>query len=211
MEESWMPENISLDISRPSAIKPTVFTSTNPTNKGTRGHLKNSERLFETNFKEMQSQYTFAEQPTESTEKSICFECKKPLTVGLYIVGHNMNYCYYTGQWYCNDCISTERIPILWKAMESFDLRGYSVCKKSFIEIKSLYERPIIQINNEANIVKNNAKLFNFLILKRQLHLMYDSICNTEFIERLLGDRINYCLKLNLFSLKNLYDVYNSQ
>lgn len=40
---------------------------------------------------------------------------------------------------------------------------------------------------------------------------MYDSICNTEFIERLLGSRINYCLKQNIFSLKNLYDIYNSQ
>jgi hypothetical protein len=40
---------------------------------------------------------------------------------------------------------------------------------------------------------------------------MFDSICNTDFMVSLLGQRINYCLKLNLFSLKNLYDIYNSQ
>jgi hypothetical protein len=28
-------------------------------------------------------------------------------------------------------------------------------------------------------------------------------------MEKLFGSRINYCLKRNLFSLKNLYDIYN--
>lgn len=40
---------------------------------------------------------------------------------------------------------------------------------------------------------------------------MYDTICNVDFIVNLLGNRINYCLKQNIFSLKNLYDIYNSQ
>jgi len=38
---------------------------------------------------------------------------------------------------------------------------------------------------------------------------MYDSICNTELMEKLFGNKVNYCLKENLFSLKNLYDIYN--
>ena len=35
-------------------------------------------------------------------------------------------------------------MPIPWKAIESFDLRGYSVCQKALVELKSLYEKPII-------------------------------------------------------------------
>lgn len=58
-------------------------------------------------------------------------------------------------------------------------------------------------------VVKKSQVLYNFLILKRQMHLMYDSICDLELIEPLLKKRLNYCLKINLFSLKNLYDIYN--
>ena len=42
------------------------------------------------------------------------------------------------------------------------------------------------------------AKIGNFtifLILKRQIHLMYDSICNCELMDKLFGPRVNYCLK----------------
>jgi hypothetical protein len=45
--------------------------------------------------------------------------------------------------------------------------------------------------------------------MKRQLHLMYDSICNPDFMNKTFGKKINYVLKRNLFSLKNLYDIYN--
>ena len=40
---------------------------------------------------------------------------------------------------------------------------------------------------------------------------MYDAICNVEIIEQLFKKNLNYCLKINLFSLKNLYDIYNGQ
>lgn len=38
---------------------------------------------------------------------------------------------------------------------------------------------------------------------------MYDSICNTEYMDKTFTKKIHYCLKKNLFSLKNLYDIYN--
>ena len=38
---------------------------------------------------------------------------------------------------------------------------------------------------------------------------MYDSICNPDFMNKTFGKKINYVLKRNLFSLKNLYDIYN--
>jgi hypothetical protein len=57
--------------------------------------------------------------------------------------------------------------------------------------------------------VKNNKILYEFLILKRQIHLMYDSICDLELMEPLMKKKLNYCVRPNLFSLKNLYDIYN--
>lgn len=38
---------------------------------------------------------------------------------------------------------------------------------------------------------------------------MYDTICNSELVDKMFGNKINYCLKDNHFSLKNLYDIYN--
>lgn len=208
-----MPETIKIEqTKRPTEHYEGFLTSERKLDKyGTRSHLKNSERLYEEMYKDIETEFTFAGKPTESTEKVNCFNCKKPLGVGIYIIGYNLNYCHYTGEWYCNDCIAAERISVPWKALESFDLRGYNVCQAAFLEIKSLEERPILKINNESQIVETNQKLFNFLILKREIHLMYDSICNTEFIERLLKHKLNYCLQINLFSLKNLYDIYNGQ
>lgn len=44
--------------------------------------------------------------------------------------------------------MAEERIAIPWRAIESFDLRGYPVSQKAYIEIKSYYEKPIIEIKN---------------------------------------------------------------
>ncbi len=68
---------------------------------------------------------------------------------------------------------------------------------------------PIIELRHDEKVVFEHKILYDFLVLKRQLHLMYDSICNTEYMEKTFTKRINYCLKKNLFSLKNLYDIYN--
>lgn len=94
--------------------------------------------------------------------------------------------------------------------MESFDLRGYSVCKTAHAELRSYYEKPLLEIPRNSILIKNPT-LYEFLILKRQVHLIYDSICNLDLIEPLMKRKLNYCLKINLFSMKNLYDIYNGQ
>jgi hypothetical protein len=101
-------------------------------------------------------------------------------------------------------------MPIPWRAMENFDLRGYSVCKTAHAELRSYYEKPLLEIPRNSILIKNPT-LYEFLILKRQVHLIYDSICNLDLIEPLMKRKLNYCLKINLFSMKNLYDIYNGQ
>jgi hypothetical protein len=44
-------------------------------------------------------------------------------------------------------------------------------------------------------------------VLKRQFHLLYDIICDTNIIYQLLEGRVNLCLRENIFSLKNLSDL----
>ncbi len=88
------------------------------------------------------------EMETTGEKKQNCAECRASLQQGFYFIGGNQNQCYYTGEWFCNEHIAQERITIPWKALESFDLRGYPVSQKSYIEIKSYYEKPIIEIKN---------------------------------------------------------------
>ena len=93
--------------------------------------------------------------------------------------------------------------------LSEFDLRGYSVSIRAYSELKSYFTKPIMKIDPYSAIVRHNESLYSFLILKRQIHLMYDAICEPELMEKVFQSRINYCLKDNYLSLKNMYDIYN--
>ena len=77
------------------------------------------------------------------------------------------------------------------------------------MEIERYYKHPIIEIEERSKLVQHNKSLFEFLVMKRQLHLMYDTICDPKLMQGLLENRMNLCLKQNLFSLKDLYEIYN--
>ena len=83
--------------------------------------------------------------------------------------------------------------------------------KNAFNEIRAYFDKPIIEIPLNSLVIQKSRALFEFLIVKRQIHLMYDSICNVELIEGVLKAKLNYCLKQNLFSLRNLSNIYNAQ
>lgn len=102
-------------------------------------------------------------------------------------------------------------MPIPWKALQKFDLSGYSVSKTAYAELKIYYQKPIVQLKRDNPIIKDNQRLYQFLVIRRQIHLIYDSICNIDLIEPLMKKRENYCLKINLLSMKNLYDIYHGQ
>ena len=44
--------------------------------------------------------------------------------------------------------------------------------------------------------------------MKRQLHLIFDMICESNYVLDLMGTNSNLLLKINLFSLKNLSDIH---
>lgn len=144
---------------------------------------KNSEILYiKQGYEDKANSIKFRDRPQKFTleeQKSECFMCKKKIRRGFYIIMNNARYCEYSGNWHCTECMATEKLPIPWKALLNFDLRSYAVSKESADEIKLQYELPIIQIQNNDKLVLKTPKLYQFLILKRQLHLMYDQICDT--------------------------------
>lgn len=98
-------------------------------------------------------------------------------------------------------------MPVPWLAVELFDLKHYKVSKQAQLEIEQKMEVPLLEIASDSNLLVQNKSLFEFMVLKRQLHLMYDMICDPKLMQALLAKRMNLCLKKNLFSLKDLYEV----
>lgn len=45
--------------------------------------------------------------------------------------------------------------------------------------------------------------------MRRQLHLMYDMICDNSYINDLMGNNTNLLLKQNLFSMKQMHEIKN--
>lgn len=74
--------------------------------------------------------------------------------------------------------MSREKRLIVWKILENFDCRSYPVSKMGEAEINELYNVPLIEIDYNHRLVKTQNNLFQALLLKRQIHLIYDMICN---------------------------------
>jgi hypothetical protein len=123
--------------------------------------------------------YPMPSQPSSLVDQDHkCRGCETAIWQGLYLLFCNANFCHFDNSYYCNDCYSFERVPIYHKALENFDLKGYGVSKENKRKADLLRDRPIITIENNHRIVAENERLFRFLVLRRELHLMYDLICD---------------------------------
>ena len=88
--------------------------------------------------------HPFNYDPKISENKQQCAECKKTLSTGFYVFGSDKNRCNDTGNWFCNDCMASERIQVPHKAKNNFDLRGYLVSRRSYETIRLYYDMPLI-------------------------------------------------------------------
>ncbi|KAL4486037.1 hypothetical protein ABPG72_003971 [Tetrahymena utriculariae] len=191
-------------------LYPKLITPTPDEGKYTKRKLP-SEYLFKTRYASITERFSdkFKVQSTISGQNGKCHDCQAKISKGLYIIGNNAYFCHYTGFWYCYNCIAVDKKPIPWKALESFDLTSYKVCKKAEKEINNLYAKPIIQFEYSDQVVQNNQILGDFMILKRQIYLLYNFLCHPEYLEPYLQNNLNLLIKPNIFSLKNFYDINN--
>ena len=61
------------------------------------------------------------------------------MSKGFYFFGSDMNLCNDTGEWFCNDDMADERVPVPHQIKNKFDLRGYAVSRRSYESIKLHY------------------------------------------------------------------------
>jgi hypothetical protein len=207
-------ENKSHSNDSSNDVTPTVLGSSyNDTpGNGEEKKMKNSEILYEEQFKALEY-FEYAPRPEKEIKLEEqdykCRQCRELLNKWVLLVKPSFGYCHYTGYWYCGNCISKEKKLIPWYVLEKWDFKAYPVCKQAQEELDKLYTKYILKIELTMDIVKKNKVLYDCLVMKRQLHLIFDMICQTSFIFDFLQSDGNLLLKINLFSLRNLYDIYN--
>ena len=76
----------------------------------------------------------------------------------------NSIYCHYTNYWYCSNCISREKAIIPWYVIEKWDFSKYTVCKLAKDELDMLYNKHIIFIEIQSDLVKRNIILYKTLV-----------------------------------------------
>ena len=73
-------------------------------------------------------------------------------------------YCNYLGFWYCPQCISKEKRPLWWKAVEEFDITAYEISNDAKKEIDELMMIPNLELKRDSDLVRANKKLSEFLV-----------------------------------------------
>lgn len=99
------------------------------------------------------------------------------------------------------------RIP--WKVLEDFDLQQYTVCNNVSTELDNFYDKSSLELFYTAPVVSKHKDLQSFLLLKMELHLLYDSICRPNIITDIMPAYTNLLLKRNLLSIKNFVEIKN--
>jgi len=194
-------------------LKPTdsAFYNHNGSPDGSK-KLKNSEELYNEHFQTLEL-YEYRQKPSRQIKLEEqdykCHSCLQQLNKWVLMVKPSFGYCHYTGYWYCNDCIAKEKKSIPWYVLENWDFKNYTVCKEGKEELDKFYTKYINRIELTSDVVKKNKHLYDALVMKRQLHLIFDMLCQTSFILDFMETDGNLLLKQNIFSIKNLYDIHN--
>lgn len=73
-----------------------------------------------------------------------------------------------------------------------------------------MYNVPLVEVRKpeQAPAIRN----FNrFTIMRKELHLMYDCICNPETIAEIFEGRENLLIKQILLSMRDLEEIHNDK
>jgi len=174
-------------------------------------HFKKSEILFLQKFRVIQQECEYRDPPTRvmkvEDQEYKCFSCEAQLNKLLMTVWSSKFFCHYTGYWYCSECMSDEKYMIPWYVQDNFDFKKYHICKSARDELMNYYTKPNMLIDSKSNTVQKNKIFYETLVMKRELHLMYDMICEGLYVLDLIGQNSNLLLKVNLLSLKQIVDI----
>ena len=172
-------------------------------------YIPNSVQLYRDRYEKIVQKYTYMPKPDiqqlSSSNKKQCSTCHK--NIDGILNTFNRGFCYYTYTWNCMDCISHDKMRIPWKVLEEFDLKLYTVSNNVAVELESFYDKPTLELSHSSSIVKKNANISVYIILQRELHLLYDTICRPSIVADLMPNYLNLLLKKNMLSVKNFVEI----
>jgi len=173
--------------------------------------FKRSERLLLQKYRIIQQEYEYRDPPIRVIKAEDqgykCFSCSTQLNKILVTVWSSKFFCHYTGYWYCSECMSDDKCMIPWYVQDNFDFKKYHICKTAREELIKYYDKPNMLIDSKSETVQKNKTFYETLVRKRELHLMYDMICEGLYVLDLVGQEANLLLKINLLSLKQIVEI----
>ena len=117
--------------------------------------------------------------------------------------------------------MSKNKKIIPWKVQKDYDLNLYPISKKAERKMNKIKDFPNIKIDLDSKKLRKNFWIYNILViqiilplfikipqvLKRQIHLLYDFICDPEIMKEILKEKLYLALKKNIFSLTDFENM----
>ena len=180
-------------------------------------HLTNSILYYLNNFYHKKLFFKFSTNNSNKKPISIenqnyqCYFCKK---VFKYFFGliprENIYWCSYYLKYICEDCLSEEFSVIPDFILKNWNFKKYPISKKAKKILEEWYEKPVIYITKKDQICKNNNELYQAILLKKKIHIIFDLMkCEEKenIIKQILGKYDYLVLRENFFSLRDLVEI----
>lgn len=145
------------------------------------------------------------------TQNFECSGCKIPLSVT-----QKPNVCYYTGEYFCKACMSSEETAIPSRIIHNWDFKLYPVSKKGFNYINEIKDHPVIDFKTlNPYIYGAVEEMAQLLILRNQLNVLraYLYTCREPVIEQLqkqMWPREYMYEHIHQYSISDLNEIQNA-
>ncbi|KAJ8930045.1 hypothetical protein NQ314_017210 [Rhamnusium bicolor] len=139
-----------------------------------------------------------------------CADCKQPLSVT-----HKPNICAFTGDYFCDSCMSTDLVSIPARIIHNWDFKTYPISQKGLNYLNDIQDHPTIDFKllnpYIYSMVEDMAQL---QILRNQLNFLraYLYTCREPIIEQLqkkMWPREYMYEHIHQYSVKDLSEITN--
>ena len=178
--------------------------------------ISNSHLLYINFFHKKARYYKFYVSNTH--EKSItlkqqnyqCFNCLKKFSTLLGFPIEPIFWCSYYMRYVCKNCIASDYSIIPQLILKEWCFEKFPISKKAKAFIESWYDKPIIYLKKKDKLMKHFPN--DIFRIKKDINNIFDYMkCEDafDFLEQKIPDRKYIVLKENIFSLKDLMEIYN--
>ncbi len=111
----------------------------------------------------------------------------------------------------CQDCACDEYSVIPSFIIKFWNFKKFPISKAAKELLTQWYDKPVIHIKQKDPVIKESTLLHTAILFKRKIHKIFDLMkCEQAetFVFNTLGTYKHFVLRENLFSLKDLVDIY---